>query len=351
MTRIASCVSALVVVVLTAWPSGRDPSAFQGSAPAASRLEQAYRASNLGVARLEQFDFDAAAASFRESLALEPSLAIARVNLAIALLYAGQLDPARKEAETAAAALPDTPQPHYVLGLIAKAQDRPDDAIAAFRRVLRIDAGDAATKVNLGQMHLQQRDAGQAATLFKEALAAEPYNVSAAYGAATALLRAGQADAGRDAMQRFQTLRDSAYAVTYAQNYLQQGRYAEAIVSTGAEPGLVDERTPQVAFSDVTPEVIRGTHAGFTLAGSGSAVPKGASICSRSRRTRFGSGTSPAPGSSIERQPPRSTAPLPAPGARRCSATTTTTARRICSSCARGAIACCTRAPAAPSKT
>ena len=59
-------------------------------------------------------------------------------------------------------------------------------------------------------------------------------------------------DAGQQAMRRFQTLRDSAYAVTYAQGYLQQGRYAEAMASTGAEPDLVDRSTPAVTFVDAS---------------------------------------------------------------------------------------------------
>jgi cytochrome c-type biogenesis protein CcmH/NrfG len=260
----------LAAVALFAASLQRPPATGSSRQSAASRsrdrLEEAYRASNLGVARLEQFDFDAAARSFREALKIEPSLGPARLNLAIALLYGGHLDAARTEADAAAAALPDAPQPPYVLGLLAKTQNRPEDAIAAFRRVLRVDPADAATKVNLAQLYLQQRDAGQAVTLFKEALDAEPYNVSAAYGLATALLRAGQAETGRAAMQRFQSLRDSAYGVTYAQNYLQQGRYAEAIVSTGAEPGLVDERVPQVRFSDATPDALRASTVGFTLA-------------------------------------------------------------------------------------
>ena len=168
MTRVASCIAVMAVAVLAAWqPRGR--------------LEDAYRASNLGVARLEQFDFEAAATSFRDALAIEPSLGTARVNLAIAQLYSGQLDAARTAAEAAAAALPDAPQPAYILGLIAKAQDRPDDAIAAYRRVLRVDPSDAATKVYLAQMLCSSvtppsRDA------VKEALGAEPYNVTAAYG-------------------------------------------------------------------------------------------------------------------------------------------------------------------------
>src|SRR5262249_29987151 len=40
--------------------------------------------------------------------------------------------------------------------------------------------------------------------------------------------------------------------VTYSQAYLEQGRYAEAIASTGAETELVDPRTPDVGFTDAT---------------------------------------------------------------------------------------------------
>jgi predicted Zn-dependent protease len=157
--------------------------------------------------------------------------------------------------------------------------------------VLRIDPSDAGTKVNLAQMYLQQRDIAQALVLFKEALAAEPYNVTAAYGLATALLRGGQAAEGGDAMKRFQSLRDSAYGVTYGTNYLQQGRYAEASVSTGAEAGLVDERTPQVVF---TP---RRTCSGARTPVSRCSTADPVSICSPSRRTRCGCGMTKPGGS------------------------------------------------------
>jgi len=227
--------------------------AAQGPQSSTDRIENAYRASNRGVARLEQFDYDAAVEAFHEALKIEPSLAAARTNLAIALYYAGQIDAAEKEARAAEAALPDAPQPPYLLGLIAKGQNKSDEAIAAFRRVLKIDADDVGTRVNLGQVYLQERNTTEALPLFREALAREPFNVTAAYGLATTLLRAGEADAGREAMQQFQKLRDSAYGVTYAPGYLQQGRYAEAIVSTGNEPELVSEETPRVTFADATP--------------------------------------------------------------------------------------------------
>ena len=249
-------------VLLSALPAGRlfveHGFAQQGSAPSseAARRERAYRANNAGVAALEQFNYQDAAERFREALALGPDLAIARANLALALLYAGQTAEAAAAARQAAAALPDTPQAHYALGLALKANDEPAEAAAAFERVLKLVPGDAGARIHLGQIHLQQRQYEQALALFREAVAAEPYNVTAAYNAALALTRSGLADEGRAAMQRFETLRDSAYGVTYAQTYLSQGRLGEAITSSGAEPDLVDARTPAVTFTNATTTVL-----------------------------------------------------------------------------------------------
>jgi cytochrome c-type biogenesis protein CcmH/NrfG len=239
-------------VVAQPTPSARQ--AASADSVRRDRFERAYRASNLGIARLEQFDYAAAAGAFRQALGVEAWLAAAHFNLALALFYDDHADTAEAEVRAADAAMSGAPQPPYLLGLIAKAQNRPDEAIAAFRRVLAIDPQDAGTNVNLAQVYLQQRDTTQAIALFRTAVAAEPFNVTAAYGLATALVRSGRSADGQAAMQRFQTLRDSAYGVTYAQGYLQQGRYAEAIVSTGAEPELVDAATPSVVFKDATPD-------------------------------------------------------------------------------------------------
>jgi len=216
------------------------------------RLERAYRASNRGVAYLEQYDYPAAATAFRDALGVEAALAPAHLGLAIALLYAGQAEAALPEARAAAAALPDAPQPPFVTGLIGRAVNQADVAEAAFRRVLEIDPSDAASNINLGQLLLQKRRFPDAIAALRAAAAAEPYNATAAYGLATALTRSGDTDAGQAQMTRFQTLRDSPYAVTYAQGYLQQGRYGEALASTGAEPGLVDRATPRVKFVETS---------------------------------------------------------------------------------------------------
>jgi Flp pilus assembly protein TadD len=217
--------------------------------------ENAYRANNLGVALLEQFRYDEAASSFRQALELHPGLHIARLNLSIALLYDGQPDEALNAAQEAAAVLPALPHPHYVIGLAARAQGRVEDASAAFARTLKLDPSDAGALIHLGQIQLQQRRYDEAARMFDSALAAEAFNATAAYGLATSLTRSGRSEESARALERFEALRDAPYAITYSQAYLQQGRYGEAVASTGAEPELVDPSPPKVTFIDSTREL------------------------------------------------------------------------------------------------
>ncbi|MDT7540226.1 MAG: hypothetical protein QOE33_130 [Acidobacteriota bacterium] len=223
--------------------------------PAPASREDAYRANNIGVALLEQFKYREGADSFRQALQLDPHLSLARINLAIALYNLPDAPGAQREAQAAAAAAPDAPQAPYILALLAKSQSRTDDAIAAFQRVLKIDPADVGANVNLGQLYSQQRKYTEAIAAFRTALAAEPYNATALYNLGTALLRAGQRDEGQQVIARFQELRQRGSGTTLGQNYLEQGRYAEAVASTGAESELVERATPSVTYTDATATV------------------------------------------------------------------------------------------------
>jgi tetratricopeptide (TPR) repeat protein len=242
MTRAAHWLAAaLLTVSAVAGQPRRDASL--------ATREDAYRHNNVGVARLEQYDYPGAAAEFERALALHPDLAIARLNLAIARLYEGQLEPAARHAQAALDRIPDSLHARFVLGLIARADNRPDDAAASLQQVVDADAGDAGSRVQLGQVRLAQRRFADASVLFEAALKLEPFNATAAYGLATALTRAGDRERGAAAMERFQRLRDNPAAVTYETTYLAQGRYGEAIASTGLEPELIDRATPAVTFA------------------------------------------------------------------------------------------------------
>jgi tetratricopeptide (TPR) repeat protein len=218
--------------------------------------EAAYRTNNIGVALLEQFKHREAAEAFRAALKLDPKLNLAHINLSIALFNLPDLPAAAREAQLAATLVPGAPQPQYILGLIAKLQSRPDDAVVAFQKILKIDPNDVGTNINLGQIYSQQRKYAEAIAAFRVALAAEPYNATALYNLGQALMRGGQREEGQAATERFRQLRERGSATTIGQNYLEQGRYAEAVASTGAEPELVDKRTPELVFTDVTTSVL-----------------------------------------------------------------------------------------------
>ncbi|HEX5890278.1 MAG TPA: FG-GAP-like repeat-containing protein, partial [Pyrinomonadaceae bacterium] len=228
----------------------------QNPAAKTSAREDAYRANNLGVALLEQFKFKEAADAFKRALQLEPGLALARINLGIALFHVPDLPAAQRELQAASTAVPSAPQPPYLLGLAAKTQNKPEEAIGYFQKVLRIDANDVGANVNLGQLYAQQRKYVDAVAVLRTAIAAEPYNATALYNLGTALIRSGQREEGQKVIAQFQELRQRGSGTTLGTNYLEQGRYAEAVASTGAEPELVDKRTPEVVFVDATATVL-----------------------------------------------------------------------------------------------
>jgi len=224
--------------------------------------EDAYRANNLGVALLEQFKYKEGADSFRRALQIDPKLVLARINLAIALYNVPDLVAAQREAQAAIALAPNAPQPYYIQGLIAKTQARMDDAVAPFQQVLKLDPNDVGANINLGQIYSQQRKYVEAIAVFRTALAAEPYNSTALYNLGTTLIRAGQREEGQKVIQRFQEFRNRGSASSLGNTYLEQGRYADAVASTGAEPDLVDRTPPAVQFGDATEATFGSAHPG-----------------------------------------------------------------------------------------
>lgn len=221
-----------------------------------ARRERAYTENNKGVALLEQFNYKDAAEMFRRALQIDEGLAVAHINLAIALYNIPDIEAANTEATKAVNLAPGIAQPHYILGLIAKSNNQSEAAITSFKRVLEIDNTDVGANIQLGQLYAQTRNYPEAVKSFQRALDSEPYNTTALYNLANALSRSGNREEGAKLLVKFQELRASGAGTSIGQNYLEQGRYAEAITSTGAENNLVDRTAPRVTFGDASPDAL-----------------------------------------------------------------------------------------------
>ncbi len=255
---------ALFLSLAIAGPTLIESSAAMSSPQAAAaskqsafeRGEAAYRANNIGVALLEQYKAKDAVESFARALEIKPDLLVARMNLSIALYYLPDADGAKREAEKALNRDANAPQPHYILGLIARSQNRFEEAIAEFQKVLRKDPDDVGSNINVGQIFAQQKNYVQAIAAFRRSVESEPYNETALYNLGILLTRTGHKEEGQRVLQKFKEFKQSGAGTTIGTNYLEGGHYAEAVVSTGIEPELVDHNTPDVLFTDATEEFL-----------------------------------------------------------------------------------------------
>lgn len=222
----------------------------QVSQEQSAEREELYRRLNLGVAYMEQYKHEEAVKQFKSVLASDPKFVLARINLALAYYFLNDSSNAITEAREAIKLQPSSPHAHYALGATLKKERQEKEALAAFNEILKVDPREPITNIQIGQIHSQLQQYEPAIAAFRRALEAEPYNATAAYSLAQALNRAGKSAEGREMLGLFQRLRASGYATTLGLNYGEQGRYGEAVTSTGAEPELVPRDGPAVRFID-----------------------------------------------------------------------------------------------------
>lgn len=217
---------------------------------AARKREELYRLNNLGVALMEQYKHEDAVKQFKLALAQDANFAVARVNLAMADYFLNDAKAAVTEAQAALKLAPTSLHAQYVLGAAYKNDRLYDEALAAFNKVLAVDPKDPYTNIQIGQIYSSKQQYTQAAEAFRRAMEAEPYNSTAVYSLAQAMIRAGNQAEGQRLLAQFQKLKASGYSTTLGNNYGEKGKYAEAVVSTGAEAELVSKDAAPVKFVD-----------------------------------------------------------------------------------------------------
>jgi tetratricopeptide (TPR) repeat protein len=214
--------------------------------------ENLYRLNNVGVAYLEQFKHEQAATEFKKILAVDPNFTLAQINLAIAGFFLPDMATAATAARAAIQLQPKSPHAHYVLGMILRDGKQNDEAIAAFKKVLESDPADAYANTQIGQIYAQNRKFEEAIAFFTRALESEPYNATAMYNLAQSYLRSGKPDEGRQWLKKFDALRGTNYKTEIGNKYGEKGRYAEGIISAGAESELTSGKTAELKFVDAT---------------------------------------------------------------------------------------------------
>ena len=165
---------------------------------------------------------------FGEAYKLDPSLTVAELNRGIALLYLQRLPEAATALQHAAAQAPNDPRIWYVFGLLYRSDNKPQQSIEAFRRVLKLDPTNADSHYFLGSFLLDQHDLPAAAAEFSAALRLAPLHASAQFGLARTLQRQGKADEARVAVERFQRLTSEKLSFPFSHTYGEEGNLGRA---------------------------------------------------------------------------------------------------------------------------
>ena len=206
---------------------------------------------NRGVALLEQFRFEEAAAEFEAVVALEPDSLAGQVNLGIAYFNQRDFDSAQAAFETAKALGPDNPYVLYNLGLIFKLMGNTEEAVTAFEKVAAQDPTDAMTIYYLGTLYANLGRLEDAEATLRKTLELQPNNESAHFSLGNVLIRQGRMDEGRKELGIFRNLKESfpAEAASAGLQYTELGPYAEAIEESS--PPLQEARPEATVESAV----------------------------------------------------------------------------------------------------
>jgi len=136
-------------------------------------VANAYR--NLGLARFNASQFDAAAAAFIEALKSQPQDQNINYSLAQAYEKGGKLDKAEEVYKNLALLSPKDADRWYslILNMYARA-NQPAKAIEAAKKIVELKPNDEQSLYNLGYMYQQNLKYQEAIDAYKQALAVKP---------------------------------------------------------------------------------------------------------------------------------------------------------------------------------
>jgi Flp pilus assembly protein TadD len=155
-----------------------------------------------GRIAFENVDANGAVTAFSKAVELEPTEPDAHLNLANALLLAGQSEKALHHAREALRLSKNSPAALYVIGCAQLRLGQAQDALKALQQSQFINPSVAAVSYQIGRAHHALGHWTDAVTSFKEAIRLAPNHPSAYYALSQALIRAGQPAEAQEALKR-----------------------------------------------------------------------------------------------------------------------------------------------------
>ncbi len=224
--RVAQVFAVFLLIASCAW----------GEVEAHSSQVDAIQLNNLGVAYMNQQNFNRAEQLFSASVEKDPTLLIAQLNQGIALLNSQQLPQASAVLRKVIAQDPKNTAAWYNLGLVARKNGNTAETIEDFKQAVAIDPNNADTHYLLGSGYQQNKDFKDAIVQYQAALQLNPLHASAEFGLARAYQESGALDDAKQAFQRFQHITGEKLGSPMTISYGEMGSYSLAQSIHVAEP-------------------------------------------------------------------------------------------------------------------
>ncbi len=224
----------LIALILIAAPAPLGQMAARGQDPWQTK-DPVVRATNQGVAFMEQYKYAEAMHAFEEALQFDPGSTEVRVNLAIAVFNRaanGDLERGNELLDAVLKEVPDNVRALYMRAVIYQYEGKDEQALPLFERVLKIMPNDACSwyllarsKSHLGQPHVAD---------LERAIKEDPVLVSAYYDLMRAATQAGDQEKAEQYRGIFTRLQQSPLSDKLVMpNYNQMGPLARVTPFSG----------------------------------------------------------------------------------------------------------------------
>jgi tetratricopeptide (TPR) repeat protein len=180
------------------------------------------RWNNLGIALLDQFQYQESVQAFTEVTKLRPQYADAFTNVGLTEIVWEKYDSARRAIGKALALDPNSGRAHYYDGLLERRAGHTEEEIADFRKVVEMFPQSRDARRELGITYYQQNNNTAAIEQFEALQKIDPDDLAAHYNLSILYRRIGKKEEAAVQQAMFADKKVDPGAPTYGLNFLRE---------------------------------------------------------------------------------------------------------------------------------